>query len=168
MDKFISMKKLLLLCLTLTCSLLVFSQHVKPAEWSFAVGEDKVETAGEIELVFTTDIVEGGQIYSSDFGDCPPIKAKIEFAESEKWVAVDELKPIGAHKYTNDIFEYEVSAFKEKAELRQTIKVLEPSLTIEGKLTYQICTKEGYCVLFNFPFKAQFKEGVKIETELSN
>jgi thiol:disulfide interchange protein len=146
------MKKFLFLVLTISLSVVVFGQKVPPANWGYTVSQNEAKVGDVVEVVFKTTIPKGMHIYSNDYGDCPPIKAKFVYEKNATFELVGSAKPIGSHKYVDDIFECEVADFENKAEFRQKIKLLSASPKIGGTLEYQMCTEEGMCVQHEYDF----------------
>ncbi len=146
------MKKYVILGLTLIISAVVFGQKIPPANWSHKVDKKEVKTGDIIEVTFTTPVPKGYHIYSNDYGDCPPVKAKFVWDKHASYEVVGEAKAIGSHHYEDDIFECEVADFEGKAEFRQKIKVQSANPKISGILEYQMCTDDGMCVLFEYEY----------------
>jgi thiol:disulfide interchange protein DsbD len=145
--------RLLAVSFSIILSVQGFSQKVPPADWSHKLDKTTVTTGDVITATFTTDIPDGYHIYSNDFSeDCPPQKAKFIFDSHPSFELVGKAKPIGTHRYLDDVFECEVSDFEKRAEFRQKIKVLTKDPTITGILEYQMCTSDGMCVLFEYEF----------------
>lgn len=146
------MKKFLFLVVTICLTSVVFGQKVPPANWDYSLSTSEAKVGDIIEVIYKTVIPKGMHIYSNDYGDCPPIKAKFVFEKNATYELVGGAKPIGSHKYVDEIFECEVADFEGKAEFRQKIKVLSSNPKIGGTLEYQMCTEEGMCVQHEYDF----------------
>lgn len=146
------MKKFLALVFMLLSVASVFGQNVPPADWKHTVPGKEIKAGDVVEVVFKAAIPEGMHIYSNDYGDCPPIKAKFIYDESATYQLVGGAVPIGSHKYIDDVFECEVADFENNAEFRQKIKVLSSNPKIKGVLEYQMCTADGMCVQHEYIF----------------
>ena len=144
-------KYVFLISLVLT-SFLVFGQKIPPANWSYSLSQNEVKIGDIVEVTFTSPVPEGYHIYSNDYGDCPPVKAKFIYTSHSSYKLIGEAKAIGSHHYIDDIFECEVADFENKAEFRQQIQILKPDPKISGILEYQMCTSDGMCVLFDYEF----------------
>jgi thiol:disulfide interchange protein len=144
-------KYVFLISLVLT-SFLVFGQKIPPANWSYSLSQNEVKIGDIVEVTFTSPVPEGYHIYSNDYGDCPPVKAKFIYTSHASYKLIGEAKAIGSHHYIDDIFECEVADFENKAEFRQQIQILKPDPKISGILEYQMCTSDGMCVLFDYEF----------------
>ena len=149
------MKKFLILFLTISFSVLVFAQNVPPAKWSHKVSQKEVKVGDVIEVVYKAVIPAGMHVYSNDYGDCPPQKARFLFEENNTYELVGKPKPIGSHHYIDDVFECEVADFENNAEFRQKIKILSASPKIEGILEYQMCTADGMCVQHEYEYTVE-------------
>lgn len=145
--------KPLTVLLAMVVSVAVFGQKIPAANWNHTVDKTTLNVGDEIEVIFKTDIPDGYHIYSNDYGDCPPVKAKFNWDKSPTFKLIGTAKPIGSHHYTDEIFECEVADFEKKAEFRQKIKVLNPNPKITGLLEYQMCTDDGMCVLFEYEYE---------------
>jgi hypothetical protein len=134
---------------------MVYSQAVEPAVFQhhLKTNTTDVKVGEEATLVFTATIPEGSLIYATGYTDCPPIAAVVRLDSSSSYTASSDLVSIHPETYTDDIFECDVAIFKETATFEQKVKIMEKTDRISGVLEYQICTKDGYCVLFNYPFK---------------
>lgn len=155
MLKEINMKKILFLGLTILLTSIVYGQKVPAAEWSTSVNKKEISIGDIITVIYKTDIPKGYHIYSNDYGDCPPVKAKFVWDKNASYQLVGQAKPIGSHHYTDEIFECEVADFENQAEFRQQIKILSPKPNITGVLEYQMCTDDGMCVLFEYEYSVK-------------
>ena len=149
------MKRHLILGLTLCMSALVFGQKIPAAKWGNTISKTVVKVGDVVEVVFKTDVPKGYHIYSNDYGDCPPQKAKFSWDKDASYALLGEAKPVGSHHYTDDVFDCEVADFEGKAEFRQKLKVLATSPRISGILEYQMCTNDGMCVLFEYEYNVK-------------
>ena len=150
-------KSILLIILTFSFCKLVFAQNVEPAVFNHLLKAytNEVEVGNELTISFSGKIPDGSLIYATGYKDCPPIAAKVRLDTSDAFELAGELRSIRPETYTDDIFECDVAVFKETATFDQKIKILKATSEVSGVLEYQICTKEGYCVLFNYPFKVK-------------
>lgn len=142
----------LLLCL------LAFSaeaQILKPASWSTKASEKAVSIGEEIDLIFLVDIQNDWYLYSTDFDpDLGPMVTEFTFLPNESYELVGNIKPIGSKEKYDEIWNGNYTYFTEKAEFRQTIKVLEKDLVVKGSYAYQVCTDvDGKCI----PFEDEFE-----------
>lgn len=130
------------------------AQVLQPAKWSYEVSENKVKIGDELDLIFKSVIDPDWYLYSSDFDpDCGPVVTAFEFAPDTSFELIGGIKPVGAKKKYDDIFECDYTYFRKIAEFRQTVKVLSSSLTIKGTYEYQVCTDvDGKCIPFDDEF----------------
>lgn len=148
------MKNLFLTLLALTTFITSQGQVLQPATWSYEVSETNANVGDEVDLIFKVSIDRTWYLYSSDFDpECGPIVTTFEFAPDASYQVVGDVKPIGAKKKFDDIFECEYTYFRKTAEFRQTIKVLSTNLNIQGTYEYQVCTDvDGKCITFDDEF----------------
>ena len=130
------------------------SQILQPATWQNFPAKENVQVGQELDLVFTAEIDPDWYLYSSDFDpDCGPIVASWQFKTNKTYELIGEIKPINPKTKYDDVFECEVKIFKNKAEFRQRIKVLQPDLLVEGNYEYQVCSDiDGKCITFDEDF----------------
>lgn len=130
------------------------SQILHPAKWSTEVADKTVAIGDEIDLIFLVDIQEDWYLYSTDFDpDLGPMVTEFNFEPNDSYALVGDIKPIGPKKKFDELWGGEYTYFTEKAEFRQTIKVLDKDLKIEGTYAYQVCTDiEGKCIPFDDTF----------------
>ncbi len=133
---------------------------LKPASWTFSLSNKSAEPGDEIDLIFKADIDEGWYLYSSDVDlDPGPIPATFTYVENESYKLIGEIKPIGAKKKYDKIFEGDVTYFKEKAEFHQRIKIIKEDFGISGTIEYQVCSDvDGKCI----PFEEDFSFGKNV------
>ena len=141
------------------------AQVLQPSQWSYTVSSAKVGIGEEVDLIFNAEIDKDWYLYSSDFDpDCGPIVTTFEFTSHPSYELVGDIKPIGAKKKFDEIFECEYTYFKITAEFRQTVKVLLTDLSIEGVYDYQVCSDiDGKCI----PFDDEFDFGRMIKVNAS-
>lgn len=131
------------------------AQILQPAKWRTEVSDKTVKVGDGIDLIFLVDIQKDWYLYSSDFDpDLGPMVTEFNFKPNNSYVLVGEIKPINPKKKYDDLWGGEYTYFEDKAEFRQTIKVLSKDLIIEGDYGYQVCTDiDGKCIPFDDDFK---------------
>lgn len=137
----------------------VNAQAVPEPVWTYTFSSNEVNIGDEVELIFKSSIMPGYYVYSNDFDpNLGPQHPEASFDKHPSYELVGGLRPVGAIKKYDDIWEGEVSIFKKKAEFRQTVKILSKDPVIKGILLFQTCSDE-LCVTFEPAF--QFK-GLKV------
>ncbi len=93
-----------------------------------------------VSIQFETTIDKGWNIYSSTSGE-GPIPTEISFKQEPHFSLDGKAEEICEHKFSgfDDIFEVNVTKYKEKATFTQKIIVNDPTKTITGFFTYQTC-----------------------------
>jgi thiol:disulfide interchange protein DsbD len=141
-----------------------YAQMVLPAKWSVKTSVAETKVGETIELIFTTGIPGHNHIYANEY-KCDPLMVELIIKKNNSFEIVGKPKAVGVHRYVDDVFNCEVSEWREKAELRQKFKILKPNPTISGVLEYQMCTEEGQCVQFEYEFDVPIKAtGTAIES----
>ncbi len=136
----------------LLASLLSFNhlsaQIQTPVTWQYRASAKEVKAGETIDLIFQADIQADWYLYSSDFNpDLGPQVTTFAFTPSDAFQLVGKIKPIHAKKKYDPLWEGEYTYFVDKAEFRQTIKVLKTVPSITGSISYQTCSEsEGKCI----------------------
>ena len=155
---FTALRPFYLFLLVLFCVLFPLehqAQILQPAKWKTEVSAKTVHIGDEIDLIFFVDLQKDWYIYSTDFDpDLGPMVTEFNFKPNASYELVGEIRPINPKKKYDDLWDGEYTYFDEKAEFRQTIKVLQKNLVIEGDYAYQVCTDiDGKCIPFDDEFK---------------
>lgn len=123
---------------------------------------------GSYSLIVHAQIEKGWFIYSHYIPEGGPIPSGFEFASSPSFELIGKLKETSDHllKLYDDIFEMELTKFKESVRFSQELKIINPAVPVKGFFTYQTCD-DTKClppatIAFAFdPAKNEFK----LETE---
>lgn len=131
--------------------LILKAQLQKKPIWELKTSKQEVKIGDELELIFTSKIQKDWYMYSSDFSESVgPVVARFDFEKHPSYQLIGKIKPVGNHKYFDEVFEGEVSTFKDKAEFRQKVKILKANPIIKVALEFQECSQiTGMCVLFD-------------------
>jgi thiol:disulfide interchange protein DsbD len=132
------------------------AQMIPAANWSVKASLAEVKIGETVELIFTTSIPNKIHIYANEY-KCDPVMAEVTLDKNPAWNSGGTPKAIGTHRYMDDVFGCEVVDWKNKAEFRQKVKILQANPTITGVLDYQMCTEEGACVLHSYEFSVKIK-----------
>lgn len=127
----------------------VLAQKEVPTIWETTVSKSEVKAGETIDLIFKARIIDGWYLYSSDFDpDLGPVVASFSFTENDSYRLEGDIKPVGSlSKEDNLIWMGTYTYFKNKAEFRQTVKILKDNPEIRVKLYGQACNDEsGKCV----------------------
>lgn len=146
--------KFIFVFIFLALSISAQAQILQPAKWRTEVSRSEVKAGEKIDLIFYVDIQEDWYLYSTDFDpDLGPMVTEFNFDPDPSYKLVGGIKPVGAKKKYDDIWEGEYTYFTGKAEFRQTVQVLAENPTIEGTYAYQVCTDvDGKCIPFDDEF----------------
>ena len=131
------------------------AQILKPAKWSTSVSEKTVAIGEEVDLIFLVDIQKDWYLYSTDFDpDLGPMVTEFNFEPNETYELVGGIQPIGAKEKYDDLWKGNYTYFTEKAEFRQTIRILKEGLIVRGGYEYQVCTDVDFkCIPFEDDFE---------------
>jgi thiol:disulfide interchange protein DsbD len=127
---------------------------LQPAAWETGMSDPNPSKGDEIELIFKAAIDRDWILYSSDFTlDPGPVRATFRFEPNSTYQLIGQVVPVGAKKKFDEIFEGEVTYFKDAAEFRQRVKILEGGFSAAGILEYQVCSDiDGKCINFEEDF----------------
>ena len=129
-------------------------QILEPAKWSAATSVNEIEIGQELDLIFNAVIDQNWYLYSSDFDpDLGPIVTEFTFEPDDSYELVGGVRPINPKKKYDDLWEGDITYFREKGQFRQTIKVLTSDLKVSGSYVYQVCSDiDGKCINFEEDF----------------
>ncbi len=130
------MKQILTFLLVLFSISLTTAQILEPVEWSTSI-EKKSET--EIDLIATASIDSGWHLYSQDVPDDGPVPTSFSFEESNTYELVGKTKEEEGHTVDDPVFGMKIKFFEDKAEFRQTIKLLGNPGSIKASVNFMVC-----------------------------
>jgi thiol:disulfide interchange protein DsbD len=124
------------------------AQVQKPISWTAKLEKDQVVVGSTVDIIFSATIDGDWYLYSSDFDpNLGPMVTTFKFTPNSSYELVGGIKPIGAKKKYDPIWEGEYTYFKRKAEFRQTVRVLNERFNVVANVTYQVCTDlDGRCI----------------------
>ncbi len=141
------------------------AQKVPEPIWTYTFSSNDVQVGDEVELIFKTTIQPGFYIYANGIDpNLGPQNTEITFEGQSGFQIIGGLRPIGAVKKYDEIWEGDVFIFKKKAEFRQTIKITSTDLVIKGIILFQTCSEEQ-CVTFEPVFEFT---GIKVNPDLKS
>jgi thiol:disulfide interchange protein DsbD len=143
-------------------------QILEPAKWSTSTSENEIEVGQELDLVFNAVIDQNWYLYSSDFDpDLGPIVTEFTFEPDGSYELVGGIRPINPKKKYDDLWEGDITYFREKGQFRQTVKILTTDFKVTGSYIYQVCSDiDGKCINFEEDFvfdKVKVKDAGKSE-----
>ena len=129
-------------------------QILEPAKWSTATSVNEIEAGQELDLIFNAVIDQNWYLYSSDFDpDLGPIVTEFTFEPDDSYELVGGIRPINPKKKYDDLWEGDITYFREKGQFRQTIKVFTSDFKVTGSYVYQVCSDiDGKCINFEEEF----------------
>lgn len=133
------MKRRLALALTWLACIPVLAQFSEdPVNWTQEV--DSLG-AGEYELVLRATIESGWHVYSQHTPEGGALPTEFTYVGSgEEFELVGPTKESQTYTAFSDIFEVDETFFKEKAEFRQRIRLMDPDVRqVRLELFYQVC-----------------------------
>ncbi len=135
------------------------AQILKPTTWSFTTDKKEVKVGDEVQLIFDAKIQKDWYLYSSDFDpDLGPIVTSMSFTPDASYRLVGKITPVNPKRKHDDIWDGEVSYFKEKGQFTQKVVILKPNPKISGSVEFQTCTEvDGRCVNGNEKFSFNIK-----------
>lgn len=159
MTNFVSMKNLqgILIIFWLFIGIGAQAQVQKPISWTAKVDKAQVTVGSTVDIIFSATIDGDWYLYSSDFDpNLGPTVTTFKFTPNSSYELVGGIKPVGAKKKYDPIWEGEYTYFKRKAEFRQTVRVLSERFNVVANVNYQVCTDvDGRCI----PLEDEFAIG---------
>lgn len=145
-----NIKKSFLLCFLALPYVLLAQLKQKPT-WELSYSKTSVKTGDEVELIFKSKIEKDWYMYSSDFNpDLGPVVASFDFKKDASYQLIGKIKPVGAKKKFDEVWNGEVTKFYHQAEFRQKVKILKSNPKISVAVEFQECSEvSGMCVLFD-------------------
>ncbi len=142
------MKQNILVILLLFLGSFAQAQILKKAKWEAEFSKPEAKVGETVEVIFKANIEKDWYLYSSDFDpDLGPIVTEIIFEKNPNFQLVGKLKPINPKRKYDSLWSGEYTYFKQKAEFRQTIKILKEKIQIKATARYQVCSDvTGQCV----------------------
>lgn len=130
------------------------AQILKPISWTYELSNPNVHTGDTTSLIFKATIDKDWYLYSSDFDpDLGPLLAELTLNADPSYETVDSLRPVGAKRKYDELWEGEISYFREHGEFRQTIRMVSLPVTLTGSFFYQVCSDvDGKCIQFEDDF----------------
>ena len=113
-------------------------QFEEPVSWSYSV--EKINDT-EYDLIFKAEIKTDWHVYSQFTPDGGPLPTEITFNnEGTNFELVGKAIESETHREYSDIFEVDEVFFKEKALIKQRIKLLQEDIhAVQGNIFYQAC-----------------------------
>lgn len=131
-----------LLLLSFLCLLTTISYaQLEPVQWS-----TDIEKTGknEYQLVFTANIENGWSIYSQYMEDGGPVPTKIAYEDDSSLELLGKSVELGRkEELFDDAFGIKVIKFKNRAKIKQNIKVKKGAENVQGSITYMTCNESG-------------------------
>lgn len=153
------MRKVLALLFFITFFGVSQAQVLKPIKWEVQLSEESPAKNAEVDIIFKAKIDKDWYLYSTDFDpDLGPIVTQFSFEADDSYLLIDSILPINPKKKYDSLWEGDYTYFKEKAEFRQKIKIVDPDFKISGSYYYQVCSDiDGKCIPFDDDFELKKK-----------
>jgi thiol:disulfide interchange protein len=141
------------------------AQVLDPAKWTTAI-EKKSET--NYILTFNAVIESDWHIYSQFTPDGGPLPLEIKFKDQKgNFELVGKAKESKTTTAYNDVFEVNETFFKNKAQIQQEIKLVNPKFnSIQVELNYQICKEVCINLEKKFIFKIPALAKINLPSEV--
>ncbi|MBQ6069864.1 MAG: thioredoxin family protein [Bacteroidales bacterium] len=137
------MKKITILFLLLSMTLMGFAQIQDPVKWTYTV---KDLNESQSELVFTANLDAGWHLYSQYTDSEGPIAIYFEFTPSKDYKLIGKVQEPKPHEEYDNDFKCTVRSFSGKVAFRQKIERLtDKNFKVKGTFGYQLCN-DGSCI----------------------
>lgn len=138
---------------------LLCAQNFDPVKWDYSIEQISQD---EFDIIFKAEIEDGWTVYSMYIEDGGPVPTSIWYETEGVVENVGDAIEKGHRKEGMDpIFEMNVIKFldDEDYELRQRVKVIDPSKKLVGYLTYMTCDNERCLPPTDVDFEIDFGDG---------
>jgi thiol:disulfide interchange protein len=127
---------------------MTWAQIQKPAKWKQSLSKTEVAVGQTVDLIFEATIEGDWYMYSSDFDEnLGPNLTVFSFEPNSTYKLVGKIKPIGAKRKFDTIFDGYYTYFVHKALFKQTIKILSENAVVKGTYSFQLCNNTtGSCL----------------------
>ena len=137
------MKKITILFLLLSMTLMGFAQIQDPVKWTYTV---KDLNESQSELVFTANLDAGWHLYLQYTDSEGPIAIYFEFTPSKDYKLIGKVQEPKPHEEYDNDFKCTVRSFSGKVAFRQKIERLtDKNFKVKGTFGYQLCN-DGSCI----------------------
>ncbi|WP_428654940.1 cytochrome c biogenesis protein CcdA [Runella sp.] len=142
------MKRFAAVLMFLIVSVPTFAQLQDHASWSFEVPKKEAKVGDIIELKFNADIDPTWHLYSTEFEvKDGPNPTEFKFKPNDTYQLVGKIKPVGFHKFYEEVWGGNTSVAEGKGSFVQKVKILKPSPQIAVEISYQTCQNDGLCTM---------------------
>ncbi len=153
------LRKIFFVGILISLASLLSAQNFDPVKWDYSIEQISQD---EFDIIFKAEIEDGWTVYSMYIEEGGPVPTSIwyetEGVVENKGDAIEK----GHRKEGMDpIFEMNVIKFldDEDYEVRQRVKVLDPSKKLVGYLTYMTCDNERCLPPTDVDFEIDFGDG---------
>ncbi|GAA4436725.1 cytochrome c biogenesis protein CcdA [Ravibacter arvi] len=138
----------LCLILLLLSSFSASAQFQKHARFEVSPATKELKTGDQVDLVFRATIDKDWYLYSSDIDpELGPTPTSVTIEPHPSFELVGKLKPVGAQKKFDKIWDADITFFERVATFRQTVKILQKNPVIKGEIGFLTCSNvSGMCV----------------------
>jgi len=138
---------------------LLSAQNFDPVKWDYSIEQISQD---EFDIVFKAEIEDGWTVYSMYIEEGGPVPTSIWYETEGVVENKGDAIETGHRKEGMDpIFEMKVIKFldDEDYQVRQRVKVLDPSKKLSGYLTYMTCDDERCLPPTDVDFEIDFGDG---------
>jgi thiol:disulfide interchange protein DsbD len=145
------MKKIFIICLTITIALNANAQRLNPVKWTF---EAVKKSDKQYDVIFTANVEAPWHIYSQ-FVKKGPVPTSIVFKKNALVIVKGAAKEIGKlEKHYDKNFGADIAYFSNKVQFVQTITLRAASKTsVSGEIEYMVCNDERCLPPTKIPFE---------------
>lgn len=124
------------------------AQFQKHAHFEVSTSSKEIAAGDQIDLIFRAAIDKDWYLYSSDIDpELGPTPTSVTLEEHPSFQAIGPLKPVGARKKFDEIWNAEITYFEGRATFRQTVKILQKNPVLKGEIGFLTCSNvSGLCV----------------------
>lgn len=136
-----------------------------PVQWSFS--SNKISDT-EYEIIATATIQEHWHVYATKLeSNDGPVPTKLSINDNQEVEIVGEVVEVGNKKNEYDEnFMMQLQYYENKLQLKQKIKLKNPTQTVSGMVNFMVCDAEQCLPPMDIPFEVDLTKGTENKTEI--
>ncbi|MCM4159377.1 DUF255 domain-containing protein [Antarcticibacterium flavum] len=136
------------------------SQIADPIEWEARIDKHTDSTA---TLIFNAILDKGWHLYSQEVDEDGPIPTTFTFTKTEGIELIGEMQEPDVPAIFDEVFGMDIKFFKNEAEFRQEIRILDPEATVEVEVEFMVCDDEQCLPPDTVPFQISMSNNEAVQ-----
>ncbi|HSI68955.1 MAG TPA: cytochrome c biogenesis protein CcdA, partial [Gillisia sp.] len=136
------------------------SQIADPIEWEAKIDKHTDSTA---TLIFIAKLDKGWHLYSQEVDEDGPIPTTFTFTKSQGIELLGEMEEPDVPVIFDEVFGMDIKFFKNEAEFRQEIRILDPEALVEVEVEFMVCDDEQCLPPDTVPFQISMSNSEAVQ-----